>query len=114
MESSRELTKDEEQLIAFLISKSSVDIPVNWRENLLAKPLDDGGMGSLFLFYKGTHVDKKRKLGLRVSEMTFVDEDGVDIIVSLNVDEKEILYELDVWKVDYSKRISRFPINNME
>ncbi len=43
--------------------------------------------------------------------MTFVDEDGIDIIVSLNVDEKGILYELDVWKVDYSKRISAFPIN---
>lgn len=112
MEVIRKLTKEEELLITFLVEKSSTNIPSNWKDNLLAVPLNDGNMGSLYLFYENILPDK-RKLGKQVSDMTFIDEDGIEIIVSLNVDEEGILYELDVWKVDYSKRISNFPINNM-
>lgn len=109
MESSRELTQNERQLITFLISKSIINIPANWSEYLLVQPLADGGMGSLYLFYKGVPLNEKRTFGKQVSEMTFVDKDGVTVIVSLNVDEKGLLYELDVWKTDYSRVISKFP-----
>lgn len=109
MESNRKLTKNEEQLIAFLISNSSLDITANWRKGLLVKSLVDGEMGSLYLFYKEMPSNVKRIFGKQISEMTFVDEDGVKVIVSLNVDEQGVLYELDVWKVDYSRVISKFP-----
>ena len=32
--------------------------------------------------------------------------DGIDVIVSLNIDQDDFLYELDVWKVNYEKVIS--------
>lgn len=109
MESGRKLTKNEEQIIAFLISNSSLDISANWSKGLLVRSLDDGGMGSLYLFYKEASSNIKRKFGKQVSEMTFIDDDGIEVIVSLNVDEQEMLYELDVWKTDYSRVISKFP-----
>ncbi|WP_420885213.1 DUF6984 family protein, partial [Candidatus Symbiothrix dinenymphae] len=34
-----------------------------------------------------------------------VDEDGVDVIASLNIDDTGDLYELDIWKTDFSPLI---------
>lgn len=108
MESGRKLTKNEEQFITFLINNSSIKMPANWSNGLLAQSLNDGGMGSLYLFYKRT-LSKKRRFGEQVSEITFIDKDGVEVIASLNVDENGELYELDIWKTDYSRLISEFP-----
>lgn len=105
MELNRELTKNEQQLITFLISNSSVNISTNWNEGLLARPLDDGGMGSLYLLYKDSPLNNKRKFGKQASECQFRDVDGVLVIASLYLDEDGNLFELDMWKVDSSKLI---------
>ncbi len=64
--------------------------------------MDDGDMGSLLLIHKD-EVSESRVFGEQVSELQFVDLDGVDVIASLNIDKEGDLYELDIWKTDFSK-----------
>jgi hypothetical protein len=107
MELNRKLTKSEELLLEVLVKKSSLSFPLDWKENLLVRPMDDGGMGSLLLFPRGL-MNEKRMMGTRISECRFLDKDGIEVIASLNIDDKGDLYELDVWKTDFSPLIS-FP-----
>ncbi len=60
-------------------------------------------MGSLELFLPDS--PSSRRFGSKVAELQFKDEDGVDVIASLNVDQNMIPYELDVWKTDFSPLI---------
>ena len=107
MELNRQPTKQEERLLALLIKKSSVIFPGNWKDNLLVRPMDDGEMGSLYLFPNGKTI-MGRTLGEQVSEFQFADLDGVEVIASLNIDANGELFELDIWKTDYGKLI-KFP-----
>lgn len=100
MEYYRKPTRQEKRLLELLIKQSSVEIPENWELGLYVSAMDDGNMGSLYLFYEGEDIDD-RKFGQQVSEFQFKDVDGVDVIVSLNLDDKGILFELDIWKTDF-------------
>ena len=40
---------------------------------------------------------------MQVSECQFKDIDGVPVIASLYLDKDNELFELDIWKVDFSK-----------
>ena len=94
-------------LIEMLLAKNStslVAVDLNWKDNLLVSPMNDGGMGSLRLFTTGK-FNSKAVFGQQVSEYHFYDKDGVKVIVSLNVDQMGCLFELDVWKTDFSKLI---------
>ena len=74
-------------------------------DHLLVEPLADGGMGS---FRIGEFV-ADRKLGHAVAEVHFRDADGVFVTAVLNVDTQDQLFEVDVWKVDFSP-LQRWPI----
>lgn len=100
----RKPTKQEERLLELLVSQSSITLPTDWKETLLVSPMDDGEMGSLLLFPEGI-LNEKRKFGEQVSDFQFKDEDGIDVIASLNLDDNGKLLELDVWKTDFSKLI---------
>lgn len=63
-----------------------------------------GGMGSLLFYNDRDH----RKLGSVAIQVWFKDSDGVDVNASINIDEQGELFELDIWKVDYSTLL-RFP-----
>jgi hypothetical protein len=104
MELNRKLSQEEESLIELLIKNALVTIPINWKSNLLAKSMDDGRMGSLLLFPNGVE-NSGRKFGSCVSEYQFTDKDGIEVIVSLNLDEKGDLFELDIWKTNFSPLI---------
>ena len=104
MESIRKLTKEEEHLLEQLIEKASVPIPTDWRNNLFVLPMEDGDMGSLRLNYLNLN-HKKRVFGRQISELEFIDKDGVKVIVSLNIDNEGILYELDIWKTNFNKLV---------
>lgn len=84
---SRRATSSELLLISFLVEKANLHLNDNWQENLIVTPMDDGGMGS------------------QVSECSFLDEDGVEVLATLNLDENSELFELDVWKVNYEPLI---------
>lgn len=95
MESNRKPTLQEERLIEILLRKSSLEIPEDWKEGLLVRPMDDGMMGSLYLYPKGKNITG-RKFGKRISDFQFTDVDGVEIIASLNLDSDGDLLELDI------------------
>jgi hypothetical protein len=97
-------SQQQERLIELLINKADVNFPANWKDGLFIKPMEDGGMGSLYLFPKDS-INKKRIFGKQVSEYQFSDTDGVQVIASLNVDQDGKLFELDIWKTDYSPLI---------
>lgn len=102
MELNRKPTLQEERLLELLVKKSSIAIPKNWKEELLVYPMDDGEMGSLRLFPKGK-ITEGKILGEQVSDFQFTDLDGVEVIVSLNVDNEGNLFELDIWKTDFGQ-----------
>lgn len=61
------------------------------------RDMDDGGMGSL-KFAGGEH----RALGGCLVEAEYLDRDGVPVSIALNSDTDGLLYELDMWKVDFA------------
>lgn len=102
MELNRKPTLEEVKLLEFLIKKSSLAISQNWKENLLVRPMNDGGMGGLYLFPAG-RIFEDRILGKQISDFQFVDLDGIEVIVSLNVDTDGNLFELDIWKTNFER-----------
>jgi len=104
MELNRKPTIQEERLIEILLQKSFLEIPKDWKEGLRVRPMDDGTMGSLYLYPQGKIITD-RKFGKQISDFQFTDVDGVEVIASLNVDSDGNLLELDIWKTDFGKLI---------
>lgn len=105
MESIRTPTQEELNIIGFLMVKANYNM-ANWADGLMVRDIP-GGMGSIELLYN--NIDNySRKFGKQISEICFKDIDDIDVIVSLYVDENNLLYELDVWKVNFSNLI-QFP-----
>ena len=75
------------------------------RKDYWYSKMDDGEMGSLYLFPHGK-VLGGRTLGEQVSDFHFTDLDGVNVIASLNVDSNGSLFELDIWKTDFGKLLT--------
>ena len=101
----RKPTIAEQRLLSTLVSKAtSLILPVNWNETLQVQSMDDGEMGSLQLFPQGL-VTENRTFGETVSECQFTDADGTQVLASLNTDQNGDLFELDVWKTNFSKLI---------
>lgn len=74
-------------------------------DHLLIEPLADGSMGS----FRIGEFAAARKLGYSVAEVHFSDADGILVTAVLNVDTQDQLFEVDVWKVDFSP-LQRWPI----
>jgi hypothetical protein len=91
----------ETPLIVHLLAQAKLTVDIS---QLHASPMDDGGMGSLLFATAGTGPRHAKE----VAVCYFEDEDGVSIRAGLNVDQHEQLYELDVWKVDFSP-LRRWP-----
>jgi hypothetical protein len=107
MESNRKPTREEEELIDFLIQKSLKKFSSDWKEEITVQTMNDGGMGSLVICSTDKR-EQERRFGEQISEYHFIDKDGVDVIVSLNVDNNGNLFELDIWKTDFTPLIN-FP-----
>ena len=101
----RKLYLEEESLIEFLIKKSTLNFSEDWKQNISVSEMNDGKMGSLVLIPKG-FVHKNRSFGKQISEYQSTDLDNVEVIVSLNVDKAGYLFELDIWKTDFSPLIT--------
>ncbi len=71
--------------------------------------MDDGGMGSLaFVSRKG------KKYGGILAEAEFHDADGTLVSAALFLDQEGELYELDIWKVDFSPLIRIPSVDKMK
>ena len=101
----RRPTIAEQRLLKALASKAtSLNLPDNWLTTLQVQDMADGGMGSLQLFPNAV-TKENRIFGKTVSEYQFTDVDNTQVLVSLNVDQGGELFELDIWKTDFSKLI---------
>ena len=89
---------------AMLKGKPNADSIVSSLPDHLVEEMDDGGMGGLTFVSSG----EDRSIGVALAETQFVDEDGVTVIATLNLDNHNELYELDIWKVDFSP-LKRLP-----
>ncbi|MES2010790.1 MAG: hypothetical protein V4468_18090 [Pseudomonadota bacterium] len=103
----RRLNDDERTLLAELIAgKPQGTRLLDSLADALVEEMDDGGMGSLrFCASDGT----PRCLGEQLTEKELLDIDSVPVMVAINLDNRGGLYELDIWKVDFSP-LKRFPI----
>lgn len=98
----RKLRSQEKFLLKELLSKGNLTLPYDLDNDLVASEMYDGDMGSLLLHPPGVKESDQRSFGCQISECIFKDKDNVDVIASLNLDEKGNLYELDIWKTDYN------------
>lgn len=69
-------------------------------EELLVQDMNDGGMGSLY--FPSRRKRQERRLGRPLVQVNFIDHDGIPVSALINLDQEEELFELDVWKVDFS------------
>jgi len=106
MDNIRPLRDEERDLLAELIAGTPRAAQLlDFLSGCLVEEMNDGGMGSLrFCSRDG----RSRHLGAQLIEREFIDSDGVPVIVTINLDDHSELYELDVWKVDFSP-LKRFP-----
>jgi hypothetical protein len=105
----RKPTDAENSLIAFLLTLGeAVPAAEVDRHSLVVENMNDGGMGSLRLVPNGARA-AQRFFGHRVSSWESEDEDGVKLLVSLVIDSNGRLYELEIFKTDFS-RLKRFPV----
>jgi len=89
-------------LLRELVARAgAIELPSDWIASLRVQDMEDGGMGSIRLAPGGTPLPG-RVFGRCAAELELVDADGVPVLVSLNVDREGRLFELDVWKADYS------------
>ena len=101
----RKLTDAEQHLLVVLVGKAdNLNLPIGWLESLEVQQMNDGGMGSLRLFFPTTSA-AKRTFGRQASELVFEDADGVKVVATLNLDSSEMPMELDLWKTDFSPLI---------
>jgi hypothetical protein len=71
----------------------------------LVQDMADGGMGSIrFAKPISTH----RRLGREASLAEYIDEDGVPVSITLNLDQEDNLFEVDFWKVNFAPLL-RYP-----
>ncbi len=104
MKLNRKPTEKEMCLIKYLIGNHSICLSEKWESELQVSDMEDGGMGSLALYPQSDC--ENREFGKQVNEYHFLDKDNVPVIATLYVDKQNRLYELDIWKVDYSPLLS--------
>ena len=94
----RALTAEEERLVRYLIGlRPGYEYLLEQLPGARVETMDDGGMGSLqFAGVRG------RSGGRFLNEYEFLDRDGMLGIASVVLDSDGNLYELDMWKGDFS------------
>lgn len=91
----RSPTKSEVDILDKLLVKANIS---TLAVSLKVETMRDSGMGSLRI---GNQLEG-RVFGGTVSELNIKDSDGVEVLASLNVDQNGELFELDIFKVDWS------------
>ena len=101
------LHPEERQLLIGLSRGRSIEnMVMSAVADAYVKDLRDGGLRSVRFV---SQVKTSRRFGCEALERTFIDEDGVPVSVSINLDQDGELFELDMSKADSSPLI-RYPI----
>ena len=101
----RPLREKEVALIKKLLSATAFAAKGAQLSGILVQDMSDGGMGSI-RFCQAASISDKRRLGSQIAEGAFRDVDGVPVSVTLNLDHQGELFELDLFKGDFSKLIN--------
>ncbi|MFN4288851.1 MAG: DUF6984 family protein [Brevundimonas sp.] len=96
----RPLSATETALIKFIAAGSLPSAMLADLHHRLVREMDDGRMGSLQFVGAAD-----RSMGSTVAHAEFEDADGVPVSVALLLDQEGRLFELDIWKVDFSPLI---------
>src|SRR5665213_1363736 len=98
----RELRPRERALIARLLEsvQNGQDL-ADTLESSRVREMNDGGMGSL----EFVNRSNSRRSATQIAELQFEDADGVPVTAALNVDRHGALFELDLFKGDFSPLI---------
>ena len=96
----RPIREDERRLVEILVR----DHPQSeqfLREltNAIVEDMADDGMGSIR--FAGIY-DGERRFGTVAAEAQGLDADHVPVSMAVNLDTRGHLYELDIWKIDFS------------
>jgi hypothetical protein len=75
------------------------------QEPVVVEDMSDGGMGSLRF---RAADNRRRRFGRKIAEAEFADEDGTFVSAVMNLDEYGEVFELDIWRVDFSP-LRRYP-----
>lgn len=98
----RPITECEQSIAKSLLEVVGMDVGMfDSQSAVLVRVLDDGGMGSLEFFSE----KEDRVFGKAVSQCSFIDDDGIEVLVTMNLDQYGKPYELDIWKTDHSSVI---------
>src|SRR5689334_4942901 len=100
-DTSRKMTDQERSLVMRLLAIAGKEFDL---DTVQVYPMSDGGMGSVRFVTERT-ASRHRKFGQQLSQLHLKDADGVDVIASLDVDTDGELFELDLWKTDFSPTI---------
>ncbi len=106
MNAGRRLRKEEVDLITAMTrdTPKASEISSSLSESIV-EDMKDGGMGSLRFKDAG---DRVQRFGKKIAEAEFTDEDGVPVSAVVNLDQNDKLFELDLWKMDFSP-LKRYP-----
>lgn len=81
---------------------AEVQLKIN---DYMVRDMYDGGMGSI-QFVQVDH--EKRMFGALLAEAEYIDVDGVIANIGINADILCEVFEIDIWKVDFSA-LERYP-----
>src|SRR5688500_8300159 len=103
----RRRTEHGRRLLMELARVANINDPAGWLDTLEVREMKDGGMWSLELAAAARSDARSRGRVISRASVQFGDEDGVQVIATLNAGEDGVPFELDVWKTDFStlKRI---------
>ena len=100
----RRLSQEEYTLLESMLSRNASALPlITQLQDAEVEQMSDGHMGGLRFVHQ-----RMRSMGHEIVKSTYADENGVPVSLSVNTDEEGNLFELDIWKVDFSP-LRRFP-----
>ncbi|MDR3322641.1 MAG: hypothetical protein LBS89_00345 [Zoogloeaceae bacterium] len=102
----RHLKDNEQALLTKLIAEApQATYLFDSLSRVLAEEMNDGGMDSLRFFASD---DAHRCFEKQLLERQFIDANEISVPVVVNLDDQGDLFELDIWKVDFSP-LKQFP-----
>jgi hypothetical protein len=105
----RKPTADELRLLEELAALAHLKDSEKWLATIEVDSMNDGHMGSLKLSSDGSdQVHSSTGKVTALATLQFEDDDGVQVIATLNANEGGVPIEVDVWKTDFS-RLRRIP-----
>ena len=112
LEHGRPLREEEKRLIlAIAGTTSALKLrQIGDLDDIRVLDMNDGGMGSVRVIGSD---DVASRRAVPVASGLFADEDGVPISVQLNNDQFGRLYEIDIWKADFSS-VKKYPSPSVE